>query len=123
IRADLCDEAIRLTRAVGQLMPDEPEVVGALALMLLQHSRRHARVDGDGALITLEDQDRSRWGVEEIAEGLRLLESALRREQAGPYQLQAAIAACHARAATVADTDWVEIARLYTLLELHMPSP
>jgi len=123
IRADLCDEAIRLTRAVGQLMPDEPEVVGALALMLLQHSRRHARVDGDGALITLEDQDRSRWEVEEIAEGLRLLESALRREQAGPYQLQAAIAACHARAATVADTDWVEIARLYTLLELHMPSP
>jgi RNA polymerase sigma-70 factor (ECF subfamily) len=123
IRAGLCDEALRLTRAMRQLMPDVPEVTGALALMLLHHSRRDARVGGDGGLITLEDQDRSRWDREEIREGMQLLESALRRKQIGPYQLQAAIAACHARAVSTADTDWRRIAGLYQLLEAQMPSP
>jgi RNA polymerase sigma-70 factor, ECF subfamily len=123
IRAGLCDEAIRLARALQQLMPDEPEAMGALALMLLHHSRRNARVGGDGELITLEKQDRGRWDKGEIQEGLRLLESALRRRQVGPYQLQAVIAACHARADSTADTDWREIAGLYALLEGQMPSP
>ena len=123
IRAGLCDEAIRLTRALQQLMPDEPEATGALALMLLHHSRRHARVGGDGELITLEEQDRGRWDEAEIQEGLRQLESTLGRRQVGPYQLQAAIAACHARAGSAADTDWHEIAGLYALLEGQMPSP
>ena len=123
IRASLCDEAIRLGRALQQLMPDEPEAMGALALMLLHHSRRHARVGGDGELITLEEQDRNRWDAAEIQERLALLEAALRHRQAGPYQLQAAIAACHARAATTADTDWPQIAGLYALLEAQMPSP
>ncbi len=123
IRPELCDEAIRLTRALQQLMPDEPEVTGTLALMLLQHSRRHARVGNDGELLTLEAQDRSRWEKAELEEGLRLLEAALRRRQIGTYQLQAAIAACHARAACAAETDWSEIARLYALLEQQMPSP
>jgi RNA polymerase sigma-70 factor (ECF subfamily) len=123
IRSGLCDEAIRLGRALQQMMPDEPEATGALALMLLHHSRRHARVGGDGELITLEEQDRGRWDEAEIREGLRLLESALRRRRVGPYQLQAAIAACHARAAAAADTDWREIAGLYALLEGQLPSP
>jgi RNA polymerase sigma-70 factor, ECF subfamily len=123
IRAGLCDEAIRLGRALHQLMPDEPEAMGALALMLLHHSRRNARVGGDGELITLEEQDRGRWDKVEIDEGLQLLESALRRRQVGPYQLQAAIAACHARAGSAAETDWREIAGLYALLEVQMPSP
>ena len=91
--------------------------------MLLQHSRRAPRVGVDGELITLEAQDRSRWDEPEIQEGLRLLEAALRRRQVGPYQLQAAIAACHARAGSAADTDWDEIAGLYALLEAQMPSP
>ena len=123
IRASLCDEALRLTRALQQLMPDVPEVTGALALMLLHHSRRDARVSGDGELVTLEEQDRGGWDQLEIHEGLQLLESALRRQQIGPYQLQAAIAACHARAINAADTDWRRIADLYLLLEAQMPSP
>ena len=123
IRASLCEEAIRLARALHQLMPNEPEAMGALALMLLHHSRRHARMGGDGELITLEEQDRDRWDTAEIQEGLALLAAALRHRQAGPYQLQAAIAACHARAATAADTDWPQIASLYALLERYMPSP
>ena len=123
IRAGLCDEAIRLARALHQLMPDEPEAMGALALMLLHHSRRHARVGRDGELITLEEQDRGLWYTVEIEAGLQLLESALRRRQVGPYQLQAAIAACHARAGSAAETDWREIAGLYVLLEGQMPSP
>jgi RNA polymerase sigma-70 factor (ECF subfamily) len=123
IRASLCEEAIRLARALHQLMPDEPEAMGALALMLLHHSRRHARMGGGGELITLEEQDRDRWDTAEIQEGLALLAAALRHRQAGPYQLQAAIAACHARAATAADTDWPQIASLYALLERYMPSP
>ena len=123
IRAGLCGEAIRLARALHQLMPDEPEAMGALALMLLHHSRRHARVGGDGELITLEEQDRGLWDTVEIEEGLQMLESALRRRQVGPYQLQAAIVACHARAGSAAETDWREIAGLYALLEIQMPSP
>jgi RNA polymerase sigma-70 factor (ECF subfamily) len=123
IRASLCDEAIRLARALQQLMPDEPEATGVLALMLLHHSRRHARLGRDGELITIEEQDRGRWDTAEIQEGLRLLDSALRRRQVGPYQLQAAIAACHARASRVGDTDWREIVDLYALLEGQMPSP
>jgi len=91
--------------------------------MLLHPSRRHARVSGDGELITLEEQDRDRWDQAEIQEGLQLLESALHRRQVGPYQLQAAIAACHARAASAADTDWPEIAGLYALLARQLPSP
>jgi RNA polymerase sigma-70 factor (ECF subfamily) len=123
IRASLCDEAIRLARALQQLMPDEPEATGVLALMLLHHSRRHARLGRDGELITLEEQDRGRWDTVEIQEGLRLLDSALRRRQVGPYQLQAAITACHARASRAGDTDWREIVDLYALLEEQMPSP
>ena len=123
IRAGLCDEAIRLVRALRALMPDEAEVGGLLALMLLQHSRREARVTGDGELITLEQQDRERWDREEIREGMGVLETALRQRPTGPYQLQAAIAACHARAATAERTDWGEIAGLYALLEAQLPSP
>jgi RNA polymerase sigma-70 factor, ECF subfamily len=123
IRVELCAEAIRLTRALHQLMPDEPEAMGALALMLLQHSRRDARASGEGELVTLEEQDRRRWDAEHIAEGLDLLEAALRRRHVGPYQLQAAIAACHARAGSAADTDWDEIAGLYGLLQTLTPSP
>ena len=123
IRAGLCDEAIRLGRALRALMPDEPEVSGMLALMLLQHSRRAARVSADGELITLEQQDRERWDREEIRDGVELLEAALRRRRPGPYQLQAAISACHARAASAEQTDWAEIAGLYALLEAQLPSP
>jgi RNA polymerase sigma-70 factor (ECF subfamily) len=123
IRVSLCDEAIRLARALHQLMPDEPEAMGALAMMLLHHSRRDARLSVEGELITLEDQDRRRWDPGEIQEGLALLAAALRRRRVGPYQLQAAIAACHARASSPADTDWGEIAGLYVLLERQMPSP
>jgi RNA polymerase sigma-70 factor (ECF subfamily) len=120
IRSGLCVEAIRLTRALRGLMPDEPEVGGMLALMLLQHSRRHARLSADGELITLEQQDRRRWDGEEIREGLELLEAGLGRRRAGPYQLQAAIAACHARAPVPDRTDWDEIARLYEALETQL---
>lgn len=123
VRADLCNEAIRLTRALHQLMPAEPEVTGALALMLLQHSRRNARFGADAELITLEEQDRDRWEQADIREGVDLLDGALPRGQVGPYQLQAAIAACHARAASAADTDWDQIAGLYTLLHEQLPSP
>jgi RNA polymerase sigma-70 factor (ECF subfamily) len=116
IRAQLCQEAIRLTRALVTLMPDEPEASGLLALMLLAHSRRRARVDRQGDVITLEDQDRARWDGPEIAEGLAVLRAALRRRAAGPYQLQAAIAACHAEAPDAEATDWEQIAALYGLL-------
>jgi RNA polymerase sigma-70 factor, ECF subfamily len=123
VRASLCAEAIRLTRLVFVLMPDEPEVAGLLALMLLQDSRRDARVDSSGELITLEDQNRSRWDHGQIAEADRLLVAALRRRAPGSYQLQAAIAACHAQAPTVADTDWPQIVALYDLLLVAQPSP
>jgi RNA polymerase sigma-70 factor (ECF subfamily) len=123
IRAQLCDEAIRLARALSGLMPDEPEAAGLLALMLFHHSRRRARLDAAGDLVTLEDQDRSRWDRAEIEEARARLRAALRHRRAAPYQVQAAIAACHSDATDVADTDWAEIASLYELLAEVVPSP
>jgi RNA polymerase sigma-70 factor (ECF subfamily) len=122
VRRELCQEAIRLARILAQLMPGEPEISGLLALMLLQDSRRDARVDAAGNLVILEEQDRSRWDRVEIEEGTRLVEAALRRRRLGPYQLQAAIAAVHANAASSADTDWREIAALYSELAAISPS-
>jgi len=122
VRERLSAEAIRLARTLAQLMPDEPEALGLLALMLLHDARRAARVDGAGALVTLEEQDRDRWDQDEIGEGVRLLDAALRLAKPGPYQLQAAIAACHATAADAADTDWAEIAALYGRLARMVPS-
>jgi RNA polymerase sigma-70 factor, ECF subfamily len=123
VRQALCTEAIRLTRTLATLMPDEPEALGLLALMLLQHSRRAARVDDAGDLVTLEEQDRLLWDASEIEEGLGLLDDALRHDSAGYYQLQAAIAACHAIAQDAADTDWARIAVLYGRLAEVAPSP
>jgi RNA polymerase sigma-70 factor (ECF subfamily) len=123
VRTDLCDEAIRLTRLMVQLMPDEPEAQGLLALMTLHDARREARVDDQGDLVLLEDQDRSRWDRARIVEGEELLHRALRMGRPGPYQLQAAIAALHASAPTAEDTDWDQIVELYGLLDLESPSP
>jgi RNA polymerase sigma-70 factor (ECF subfamily) len=123
VRRELSAEAIRLARVLAGLMPDEPEAVGLLALMLLTDARRAARLDADGELVTLEDQDRERWDTGQIAEGEALLEGALRRGRPGPYQVQAAIAACHAGARTAADTDWAQIAALYRELVRLVPSP
>ena len=123
LRGSLGDEAIRLARTLSRLMPDEPEAMGLLALMLLHDARRVARTDEAGDLVPLEEQDRSRWDAGKIAEGVRLLEAALRLGRTGPYQLQAAIAACHATAAEAADTDWAEIATLYGRLVRLVPSP
>jgi RNA polymerase sigma-70 factor, ECF subfamily len=122
VRRGLCLEAIRLARTLAQLMPDEPEALGLLALMLLQHARRAARVDAAGELVSLEDQDRALWDTSEIDEGLTLLDAALRHDRAGSYQLQAAIAGCHATAADAADTDWARIALLYGRLAEIVPS-
>jgi RNA polymerase sigma-70 factor (ECF subfamily) len=122
LRQGLCAEAIRLARTLAELMPDEPEALGLLALMLLHDARRGARLDDGGELVTLEEQDRVRWDRDEIDEGVRLLEAALRRGRPGPYQLQAAIAACHATATTAADTDWAQIAGLYEQLARLVPS-
>ena len=120
MRADLSAEAIRLGRVLCQVSPEEPENVGLLALMLLQDSRRNARIDSRGELVTLDDQDRSMWDQTEIAEGLQLVEQALRRGKAGPYQLQAAIAAVHAEAKNASQTDWGQITALYrTLMRLN----
>ncbi len=123
LRPDLSAEAIRLGRTLVELMPDEPEALGLLALLVLQDARRETRVDGDGALVLLEDQDRSRWDAVAIEEGRTLLDRALRRNRPGPYQVQAAIAACHAVAATPSDTDWHEIALLYGELVRMTQSP
>jgi RNA polymerase sigma-70 factor, ECF subfamily len=123
VRQNLCAEAIRLARVLATLMPDEAEAAGLLALMLLHDARRAARLDAQGDLVTLEDQDRARWDKAEIAEGVAALEGALRRGQPGPYQVQAAIAACHATAATAADTDWAQIAGLYEQLAWFLPTP
>ncbi|HET9249599.1 MAG TPA: RNA polymerase sigma factor [Actinomycetota bacterium] len=123
IRTDLCDEAIRLARTVVTLMPDEPEVRGLLALMLLQHSRRDARTGPGGEMVLLEDQDRARWDHAMIDEGLAVLDAALVARRPGPYQLQAAIAALHARAPRPEDTDWPQIAALYDRLARASPSP
>jgi RNA polymerase sigma-70 factor, ECF subfamily len=123
LRPDLCAEGIRLARLLARLMPAEPEALGLLALMLLQDSRRGARVDDAGEPVTLEEQDRTRWDRAEIDEGSQLLDTALHGGAAGPYQLQAAIAACHATAARAEDTDWRTIARLYAELGRLTPSP
>ena len=123
VRNDLCAEAIRLGRVLAQLSPDEPENLGLLALILLQDSRRAARVNDDGELVTLEQQDRSAWDKTEIDEGLKLIERALLVGRAGPYQLQAAIAALHAEAKSADETDWAQITALYRLLLRMNPSP
>lgn len=119
----LSAEAIRLARVLAALMPDEPEAHGLLALMLVQDARRPARVDADGELVTLADQDRSRWDADRIAEAGAILDRALRRRRAGPFQIQAAIAACHANAPSTADTDWPQIVGLYEQLKRVAPSP
>ena len=123
VRQGLCADAIRLAGTLAELMPDEPEVLGLHALLLLHDARRATRVDDAGDLVRLADQDRTRWDRDEITEGVRLLDMALRRGQPGPYQVQAAIAACHATAATAADTDWAQIALLYGQLAKFTPSP
>jgi RNA polymerase sigma-70 factor, ECF subfamily len=123
VRAPLCDEAIRLGRLLLRLHPGEVEIMGLLALMLLQHARTPARLDEDGAIILLEDQDRSRWNRALVNEGLALVEKALRHRRAGPYQVQAAIAGVHAHAALAEETNWAEIDRLYAILEALQPSP
>jgi RNA polymerase sigma-70 factor, ECF subfamily len=123
VRAPLCEEAIRLARLLLRLFPAEPEIMGLAALLLLQHARREARLDAEGNIVLLDDQDRSRWDRGAIAEGLALLEKAIRHRRPGPYQVQAAIAALHARAARPQDTDWGEIEALYGSLERLAPSP
>jgi RNA polymerase sigma-70 factor (ECF subfamily) len=123
VRAPLCDEAIRLARLLLRLFPAEPEIMGLLALMLLQHSRTAARFDAEGGVVLLEQQDRSRWNRAMIAEGLALMDKAMRHRRPGPYQAQAAIAAFHARAARPEDTDWLQIDLLYAALEEMQPSP
>ncbi|HEY2225731.1 RNA polymerase sigma factor [Actinomycetospora sp.] len=122
-RVDLTAEAIRLTRRLHQLLPDDGEIGGLLALMLLTDARRDARTGEDGSLVTLADQDRERWDRPGITEGTGLLEHALATAPLGPYQLQAAIAAVHAEAATDADTDWAQIVILYGLLERRSDNP
>jgi RNA polymerase sigma-70 factor (ECF subfamily) len=123
VRRELCAESIRLTRVLVELMPDEPEVLGLLALMLLHDARRDARVGPAGELVLLDDQDRSRWDRARIDEGRAALDRAMRMRRPGPYQLQAAIAALHDDAATASDTDWRQIAALYDALMRHAPSP
>jgi RNA polymerase sigma-70 factor, ECF subfamily len=123
IKAGLCSEAIRLARLLADLMPDEPEAAGLLALMLLVQSRRPARTAPDGSLVLLADQDRARWDRELIAEGQAIVRQCLRRDQPGPYQIQAAINAVHSDAGTTADTDWGQILQLYDQLLAVSPSP
>jgi RNA polymerase sigma-70 factor (ECF subfamily) len=123
IRRDLCNEAIRLGRTLVELLPHEAENLGLMALMLLHDSRRDARVNSQGELVPLEEQDRSKWDQERIQEGLELVERALRLGRIGPYQLQAAIVALHAEAKSARETDWLQIARLYGELERIVPTP
>ena len=123
VRRDLCREAIRLGRLLCELLPGEPENIGLLALMLLQDSRREARLDEDGKFVILEEQDRSRWDSDEINEGLQLVEKALKLGRAGNYQIQAAIAAVHSEAKTANATDWPQIVALYHELMRINPSP
>jgi RNA polymerase sigma-70 factor (ECF subfamily) len=123
VRGDLCDTAISLARGVAGLLPGEPEAMGLLALLLLTDARRAARTDDLGDLVLLEDQDRGRWDRDLIAEGETVLETALRRGRPGPYQLHAAIAACHSTAASADQTDWRQIALLYGELIRYEPTP
>lgn len=123
VRMPLCEEAIRLARLLLRLFPGEPEIMGLLALMLFQHARAPARIDADDSIVLLEDQDRILWDRAAIAEGLALIEKAWRHRKPGPYQIQAAIAAVHARAATPQETHWAEIDALYLVLESVQPSP
>lgn len=122
-RGGLCDEAIRLARLLLRLFPAEPEMMGLAALLLLQHARSEARFTDDGTAILLEEQDRSLWNRKLIGEGLALLDKAMLKRDPGPYQVQAAIAALHARAETAQDTDWAGIDGLYATLEIMQPSP
>ena len=122
VRQSLSDEAIRLTRTLCALMPDEPEAHGLLALMLFHNARRSTRVDDVGDLVLLEDQDRSLWDASMIDEATAVLDAALRQRRPGPFQVQAAIAACHAQAASAAETDWMEISGLYATLAAMVPS-
>jgi RNA polymerase sigma-70 factor, ECF subfamily len=123
VRGALCDESKRLADLLVELMPDEPEVMGLHALIVLTDARRSTRISGDGELVPLAEQDRARWRQDDIAAGVAEVERALRRGQAGPYQLEAAIAACHAMARTYEETDWEEIASLYGLLLQVAPDP
>ena len=123
IRKPLCEEAIRLARLLLRLFPSEPEIMGLTALILLQHARSAARFAADGSLILLDDQDRALWNGTMIAEGLALIDKAMRHRRSGPYQIQAAIAALHARASTPEETDWAQIDLLYGALEVVQPSP
>ncbi|HEV7367881.1 RNA polymerase sigma factor [Arenibaculum sp.] len=122
-RRPLCDEAIRLARLLLRLFRGEPEVMGLTALLLLQHARTPARLDANGEIVLLEDQDRGLWDGRLIAEGLALIDKAMRHARPGPYQVQAAIAGLHARAARAEHTDWAQIDRLYAMLERMQPSP
>ncbi len=122
-RAPLCDEAIRLARLLQRLFQTEPEIMGLAALLLLQHARAAARFDAAGDVVLLDDQDRTLWNREMIQEGLALIDKAIRHRRPGPYQVQAAIAALHARAARAEDTDWAGIDTLYAALEAMQPSP
>ncbi len=123
LRAPLCEEAIRLARLLLRLFPAEPEIMGLVALLLLQHARMAARFDPNGQLVLLEDQNRGLWNRDLIAQALALIDKAMRHDRPGPYQVQAAIAALHARAARPQDTDWAQIDRLYAALERMQPSP
>ena len=123
LRAPFCDEAIRLGRLLLRLYQTEPEIMGLLALMLLQHARTPARLDAEGAIVLLDDQDRRLWEGDKIAEGVALIDKAMRHQRPGAYQIQAAIAALHDRAATPGDTDWTQIELLYASLERIQPSP
>jgi RNA polymerase sigma-70 factor (ECF subfamily) len=123
VRQGLCAEAIRLARLLATLMPDEPEALGLLSLMVLHDARRPARVDDAGDLVTLEEQDRTLWDTAAIAEACATLDAAVRLERPGPYQVMAAIAACHGKAPTPAETDWAEIALLYQRLARMVPTP
>lgn len=122
-RARFCDEAIRLARILLRMFPADPEIMGLTALMLLQHARSRARLDKAGEFILLEDQDRGLWDQKQIAEGLALIDKAMRHRQPGPYQVQAAIGALHARASHPNDTDWKQIETLYAALDQMNPSP
>ncbi|HEY6257835.1 MAG TPA: RNA polymerase sigma factor [Xanthobacteraceae bacterium] len=123
LRAPLCEEAIRLARLLLRLFPSEPEIMGLTALLLLQHARAAARFDPDGQIVLLDDQDRSLWNRDLIAQALALIDKAIRHDRPGPYQVQAAIASLHAQAARAQDTDWAQIDSLYAVLERMQPSP